>query len=95
MVKLGLREWDPARGMDSDEERALYLDYALEDDFPPLILRILGDIARSKGMEKKALEAGLHPEYLIVGSQFREEPDLSTFLAIVKALGLRLHAGAA
>ena len=95
MVKLGLREWDPARGIDSDEERALYLDYALEDDFPPLILRVLGDIARSKGMEKKALEAGLHPEYLIVGSQFHEEPDLSTFLAIVKALGLRLHAGTA
>ena len=95
MVKLKLREWDPARGIDSEEERALYLEAGLEENHVPTLLAILGDIARSKGMEKEAIEAGLHPEYLIVGSQFNEEPDLSTVLAIIKVLGLRLHAGTA
>ena len=95
MVKVKLSEWDPARGMNSEEERALYLDVGFEEDHAPTLLRILGDIARSKGMEREVVEAGLDPEYLIGGTQFREEPDLSALLAIVRVLGLRLHAGTA
>ena len=95
MVKVKLSEWDPAKGIDSDEERALYLDVGFEEDHAPALLRILGDIARSKGLEREVVEAGLNPEYLIVGTQFCEEPDFSTLLAIIKVLGLRLHAGTA
>ena len=74
---------------------SLYLDVGFEEDHAPTLLRILGDIARSKGMEQEVVEAGLDPEYLIGGTQFREEPDLSALLAIVRVLGLRLHAGTA
>lgn len=95
MVKQQLRRWDPAEGLNSDDDRADFLEAGLEEEHAPTFLAILGDIARSKGMEKEVVEAGLHPEYLIVGSQFNEEPEFSTVLAIIKVLGLRLHAAKA
>ena len=95
MVKQKLRRWDPAEGLNSEEDWVGYLQAGLEENHTATVLGILGDIARSKGMEREVVEAGLHPEYLIVGSQFQEEPDLSTLLAIIRVLGLRLHAGTA
>lgn len=48
--KSGLSEWDPADSLETEEDMLLYLQIALEDPFPELIVAVLGDIARAKGV---------------------------------------------
>lgn len=47
---LGLCKWDPADSLESEEDMLLYLQIALEDPIPELIVAVLGDIARAKGV---------------------------------------------
>lgn len=93
MTRTTLQVWDPATHYSSDEERAEFLEAGLEEGHAPTILAVLGVIARSKGCVDEALTAGLPEESLIIGRMPDEIPDLSTVLAIIKVLGLRLHAG--
>ncbi len=95
MARVALRLWDPATDLVTDEDRADFLEAALDEDHPQTLIGILGHIARSKGMEKEALDAGLPPEALDLEKKVESSLDLSTVLAIIKVLGLRLHAGTA
>ena len=71
---------------------AAYLEAALEESDPALVAAALGDIARAKGMTDIAREAGLGRESLYKALSPEGNPEFSTVLKIVKALGLRLHA---
>ena len=48
----GLSKWDPAESLRTEEDMLLYLQIAMEDPFPELIVAILGDIARAKGVDE-------------------------------------------
>ncbi|HEU4626190.1 MAG TPA: addiction module antidote protein [Steroidobacteraceae bacterium] len=89
--KVRTRSWDIARGMTSDEERAEYLEAALEDGDPALIISILGHIARSRGMTEVARETGLGRESLYKALSAEGNPAFATVLQVIHALGLRLH----
>ena len=54
----------------------------------------LGDIARGKGMSQIARETGLGRESLYKALSPDGNPEFSTVLKVVRALGLRLHAAA-
>ncbi len=95
MARVALRLWDPATELRTDEDRADFLEAALDEDHPETVIGILGHIARSKGMEKEALAAGLPPEALDLQKKIESTLDLAAVLAIVKVLGLKLHAGKA
>ena len=95
MARVALRLWDPTTDLHTDEDRADFLEAALEEDHPQTVIGILGHIARSKGMEEEALAAGLPPEALDLERKIESTPDFATVLAIIKVLGLRLHAGKA
>ena len=55
---------------------------------------LLGDIARAKGMSQIARETGLGRESLYKALSPDGNPEFSTVLKVVRALGLRLHATA-
>jgi probable addiction module antidote protein len=74
---------------------AEYLEAALEDGDPALVAAVLGDIARAKGMTEIARQAGLGRESLYKALSRDGNPELSTVMKVIKALGLRLHASAA
>jgi len=61
---------------------------------PALVAAALGDIARAKGMTEIAREAGLGRESLYKALSPGGNPEFSTILKVVRALGLRLHATA-
>lgn len=71
---------------------AAYLEAALEDGDPALVAAALGDIARAKGMSEVARQAGLGRESLYKALSPDGNPEFSTVLKVVKALGMRLHA---
>jgi probable addiction module antidote protein len=73
---------------------AAYLEAALEDGDPALVAATLGDIARAKGMSGIAKETGLGRESLYKALSPEGNPEISTVLKVIKALGLRLHATA-
>src|SRR5258708_14346934 len=94
MAKTRTKKWDAAEHLKTDEDMAAYLEAALEENDPALIAAALGDIARAKGMSDVAREAGLGRESLYKALSPGGNPQFSTVLKAVKALGLRLHASA-
>jgi probable addiction module antidote protein len=92
MAKARTRKWDVADHLRSDADMAAYLEAALEDGDPALVAAALGDIARAKGMSGIAKETGLGRESLYKALSRDGNPEISTVLKVVKALGLRLRA---
>ena len=71
---------------------AAYLEAALEEGDASLFSSALGDIARVKGMSQLARETGLGRERLYKALSPSGNPEFSTILRVVSALGLQLHA---
>ncbi len=89
--------WDSAKHLGSDDERVAYLNAALDeaDDDPFLIAQVLGDIARSHGIERVARESGMTRQGLYKALSADGNPELSMLLKVLRALGMKLHAEAA
>lgn len=94
MGKTKTRHWDVAEHLKTEEDMAAYLEAALEDGDPKLVSAALGDIARAKGMTQIARETGLGRESLYKTLSPEGNPELTTLLKVVHALGLQLHATA-
>jgi probable addiction module antidote protein len=92
--KIKTRPWDVTEHLKTEEDMAAYLEAALEDGDPALVAAALGDIARAKGMSQIARETGLGRESLYKALSPDGNPEFSTVLKVVRALGIRLHATA-
>src|SRR5687768_3842239 len=77
------------------EDRAAYIEAALEDGDVSFITHALGDVARGVGMSDVAKEAGITREGLYKALSEKGDPRLSTLLGVMRALGLQLSARAA
>ncbi|WP_158807430.1 addiction module antidote protein [Beijerinckia sp. L45] len=87
---LQTRLWDAAEHLKSDEAMSAYLNAAFEEDDPKLLMTVLGDIARAKGMSILSKETGLSRESLYRALSNEGNPTFSTILKVTRALGLRL-----
>jgi len=92
MSKVETFSWDAAEYLETKEDMAAYLEAALEEGDPSLVAVVLGDLVRSKGMAQMADETGLHGEVLRQTLSADGNPDFSTILKVVRALGLSLRA---
>lgn len=92
MAKAKTTRWDPAKHLATEEDMAAYLEAALDDGDPALIAAAVGDIARAQGMSQIARKTGLGRESLYKALSPDGNPEFSTVLKVVRALGLRLHA---
>lgn len=93
MAKIKTRKWDVVEHLKTKKDMAAYLEAVLEDGDPALISAALGDIARAKGgIAKIARETGLGRESLYKALSPDGNPEFSTILKVMRALGLRLHA---
>jgi probable addiction module antidote protein len=95
MGKLVTTPWDPSDHLATEEDRAAYLEAALEEGDPALVAAALGDIARAKGMSQVAREAGLGRQSLYKALSPSGNPEFDTIMKVVSALGLRLHVSTA
>lgn len=83
--------WDAADHLETKEDIAAYLEAALEEGDPSLVVAALGDVARSKGMTQIARETGLGRESLYKALSLEGNPEFATVLKVLQVLGLRLH----
>jgi probable addiction module antidote protein len=89
------RPRDPAESLESAEDMAAYLEAALEEGDASFVATALGDLARARGMTEIAEATGLGGESPGKALSPGGSPALETVLAMVRSLGLRLHATAA
>lgn len=87
--------WDASEYLDSPAAIAEYLEAVFEDGDPALIAAALGDVARALGMTQLAAQAGVTREALYKALSPTGDPRLSTFLGVMKALGIKLTPRAA
>jgi probable addiction module antidote protein len=87
-MKEETREFDTARYLDSEELITQYLNAALEDGNPDLLLM-------ARGMTKIAKSTGLGRESLYKSLSVGSKPQYETIMKVMKALGIKLHATAA
>jgi probable addiction module antidote protein len=88
-------QWDPSEYLDSPKAIAAYLEAAFDDGDPALVAAALGDIARAIGMSQLANQAGVTREALYKALSPSGDPRLSTFMGVMKALGIKLKPRAA
>lgn len=94
-MKEEVREFDTAHYLDSEEIIAEYLNAALDDGNPDLLLMALGNIAKARGMTQVAKSTGLGRESLYKSLSAGSKPQYETIVKVINALGLKLHATAA
>lgn len=92
---LGVKPFDAADYLDSDEAVAEYLTTALEDPDPDMFLTAIKDVARARGMAQLARDTGLGRESLYKALSAGAKPRYDTVLKVLSALGVRLQAVAA
>ncbi len=94
MKRKNITSWDASEHLETEDDMVAYLEAALAENDPALIVAVLGDIARAKGMTQIAKQAGLGRESLYKALSPEGNPEFATVLKVVDALGLRLHASA-
>jgi probable addiction module antidote protein len=92
MAKTKTKHYDAAEYLKTEEDIASYLQAALDDGEPALIIHALGNIARARGMSQIARRTGLRRESLYKALSPEGNPEFATVLKVVQALGIQLHA---
>ena len=94
MSKLKTSVWDASEHLDSPEAIAEYLTAAMEDGDPDLLLAVLGDIAKAKGMTQLARDTGLGRESLYKALTPGAKPRFDTIMKVIQGMGVHLQASA-
>lgn len=89
--RKNLRAFDAADYLDSDTVVAEYLNAALEDENPDVLLQAIADVAKARGMTRLAQETGLGRESLYKALAPGAKPRYDTVLRLMRALGVALH----
>lgn len=84
--------FDAADYLGAEERQVAYITAALETGDPHFVRDALGLVARARGMGEIARNAGLNRESLYKALGATGNPEFSTVMRIVRALGLTLSA---
>lgn len=82
--------FDAADYLDTPEAQAEYLAAAFETGDDEFVRKALGTLARAQGMTKVANSANVSRQSLYKSLAKTGDPKLSTFLSVVKALGMKV-----
>lgn len=88
-MALKTTRFDSAEYLDNAEAVSAYLEEALETDDPAFITQALGTVARARGMSQIAKETGLSRESLYKALSAEGNPEFSTVIRVMQALGMR------
>lgn len=78
----------------TEKDIAGFLEAAFEigGDDPEYIAKVLGTVARARGMSKLARDTGISREGLYKALSGDGNPEFATILKVMRALGLKLSA---
>ncbi|MFZ1964290.1 MAG: addiction module antidote protein [Roseiarcus sp.] len=87
--------FDAAKYLETPQSQAELIADALESGEAAYIAAALGVVARARGMAEVAREAGVTRASLYKALSENGDPQLTTVLGVMKALGLKLTVAAA
>ena len=93
-MTVELTKWDSADHLKTKEDVAAYLEAVFEDGDSELITHALGVVARAEGMTEVAKQTGLTRASLYKALSGDGNPEFSTVLKVVHALGLKMTVAA-
>jgi probable addiction module antidote protein len=82
--------WDMAEHINTKEDVIGILEAALEENDTEFLFRVLGDIARSKGMAQMAKDLNLARESLYRSLSQDGNPSFNTIVKVLDNLGFQL-----
>ena len=88
--KVTFEKWDLADYINTKEDAIGVLEAALEENDMALLLEVIGDIARSKGMAQIARELNLARESLYRSFSQDGNPSFNTVAKVLDNLGFQL-----
>ena len=88
--KITFTKWDLADHINTKEDVLGILDAALEENDTALLLAVIGDIARSKGIAQVAKDLNLARESLYRSLSQDGNPSFSTVVHVLDNLGFQL-----
>lgn len=91
-MTLKTTKFDITKFLDSDEAIAEYLAAALETGDIPYINKAIGSVARARGMTDIARKSGLKREALYRALNENGNPQFSTIMSVLAAMGVTLSA---
>lgn len=91
-MMFGTTRFDAAEYLDTPERQAAYITAALETGDPAFVRDALGVVARARGMAEVAKAADLNRESLYKALGESGNPEFSTVMRVLSALGLALSA---
>jgi probable addiction module antidote protein len=92
MMITKTKTFDVAEFLEDEQTIAEYLNMALEDPNPEMLLLAVRNIARARGMTQLARDTGLGRESLYKALSEGAKPRYDTILKVVRALGVKLRA---
>jgi probable addiction module antidote protein len=92
MKQIKVSRFDASEHLDSEEMIAEYLNAALEEGDPDLLMAAIADVAKARGIAKVASDAGLGRESLYKTLAPGSKPKLETVFKLMHALGVKLTA---
>ena len=90
MEKITISDWSLAEHINTKEDVIGILEAALEENDIEFLYKVIGDIARSKGMAQIARELNLNRESLYRSLSEDGNPSFSTIAKVLDNLGLQL-----
>ena len=91
-IPEGFSRWDSADYLKTEDDMQLFLDACADEDpgDGSLIRKALGDIARARSMMQLSRDTGMTREGLYKALSSEGNPEFSTIIKVVRALGLKL-----
>ena len=83
-------DWDASEFINTKEDVIAYLEAALNENDPALLLKAIGAIARSEGMARLAGELNRAPEDLYKSLPANGPPSFITVVKVLDNLGFQL-----
>jgi probable addiction module antidote protein len=90
MEKITFEKWDLADEIETKEDVIGILEAALEENDPEFLFKVIGNIARSKGMAQIAKELNLNRESLYRSLSQEGNPSFVTIVKVLDNLGFQL-----
>jgi probable addiction module antidote protein len=91
-MKTKTTPFDVADYLSNEESIAAYLNAALDEPEPELLLLAVKNVARARGMAQLAKDTGLGRESLYKALRAGSKPRYDTMLKVMRALGVKLRA---
>ncbi|WP_430254389.1 addiction module antidote protein [Neorhizobium sp. DAR64872/K0K18] len=89
-MPLETRPFDISEHLNSEEDCLEFMVAAFEEGDPAFIAKCLGTVAKARNMSKLARKTGMSRAALYKALSGEGNPEFTTILKVMKALGLKL-----